>query len=898
MRAFELQETPSRALIRVDADHRYRLNINGRPFSVADTPWDAETYDITPLLASGTNSVAVTADSDTPRPANCFIWMRRKLPSPGHYTRLTFKTRGARADEWLYVEVIDAAGNTSGYFCREKKRPDFFLGHGGEPVDHAIELTKEPTLEYHQKKRDRAACDFTRIASIGIRVDRKNALDNPAGQVEFAAIKLHGEKELDVGDLSGWRLEAGAGEWRRSKLERGTDGYLALRYDFTPASDPLIAVDLRAWSGDDEIAHVCSGPDWRASDAPVRKAESPLNSTSWTRLAIDGPAETAVSPLRATLNFDFGPERAVAGERMPVRVNVFAAEAMPDARLMIGAENWTGSEALRQEAAIIWDGEVGRGEVLLPGLAPGFYRFDATLIGVPTRPRHAALAVFAPGEAELSSLFRTLTPIASPSGPLHGIDMDWKDSPALMFGIRDLGINFLQVHINPAQLDNGQFANLLAFCKATGIRFALNNEHANWVAMAPDPSGRNRFDAPGGCHRWDIEASALDAAKATGLFEGVVYDEGEHMQLCRNNYAHLPDPIHRKPYLVETTGMTLPAARETFIDAARRVQTYHRDHGAHMIVESVFPALWHPFAQAGVALCPKLLKEDIYPVVLAMALGAARQYNAELWFTPDFWAWDRFPGHSLEAYNTALRLAHAAGVDHMYTEYIHALCRVNGSTYEITEYGEALRAFIREYLPAHPRGYDYKDYEPEVAIIRFPDSDWGQASCYYWKTLYGAENLPPTQETGEWMQVFSLLTGGETDPRAVNANSAVYPRYKSPAMIPIAPTAVYDHLVGPDLLRSVSTIFLCGITVSGRTLAAVRERVNHGAVCFSSVRLCPPDVRERAQVLPARVEEGQGSWILVSGFRPDDLGEHASKLPPSGRSMRLKFKGQVVELND
>ncbi len=895
-REFALPQAPAKALVRLDARDRYRLAVNGHAVSVGDTPWDAETYDVTGLLTQGTNTVAVTVDAEeTPSPANCYIWLRRQLPAPAPFTRLSFKTRGAQADEWLYIEVVDVKGASSGFYCLEKGRSDLLLGHSGKEIEHVIELGKEPTLDYQRLKSGPPACDYTRIASVGIRVDRKNARLNPAGQVEFAVIKLNGPKNADLGDAAGWRLEPGVGESRRSKLEHGAEGCFVLRYDFTPASDPRVVVDLRAWGPTGELARVTSGPTWRANDAPARVVEMPRNSFAWTPLDIAGPAEEARQPLAAALRMDVGVKHGVEGQRQTVRVSVWAAEAMPDARVQFRAENWSGSDVVSQDLAIAWTGATGQTDVLMPGLARGLYRLSAALQGVSDQRRYAALAVLAPGQTNVNSIFDTLTPIAKKGEPLRGIDTNWNDTPALLLGIRDQGINFLQVHIGPAQLDNGEFADLLAFCKATRLRFALNNETANWVLTSPDPNGRDRFAAPGGCQRWDIEPAALDAAAATGLFEGVVYDEGEHMQLCRNRIAY-PRDSHGKPYLVETTGMTLPEAREAFIGAARQVNEYHRAHRTRMVVESVFPALWHPLAEAGVTLCPKLLKEDIYPVVLALSLGAARQYNAELWYTPDFWSMGHFPGHSVEKYKTALRLAHAAGVDNIYTEHFIGMCRVRGATYELSEYGAALQDFIRTYLPSHPRAYSYRDYEPEVAVIRFPDSDWGQASCYYWKTLYGAENLSPTPETGEWMQVFSLLTGGRSDPRAVNANSAVYPHYEQPLLISAPPTAVYDHLAGPELLRGIGTIFLCGITVSEPTLAAVQNRVKQGAVCFAPARLCPDQVKKQAKVLPARITDGQGSWILLAGFRPEDVGSYASLLPAVGTSLRLKFKGRVIHV--
>lgn len=243
---------------------------------------------------------------------------------------------------------------------------------------------------------------------------------------------------------------------------------------------------------------------------------------------------------------------------------------------------------------------------------------------------------------------------------------------------------------------------------------------------------------------------------------------------------------------------------------------------------------------------------------------------------------------------TATGLFEAAGVDNVYTEHFIGLCRIRSATYEFSEYGAALQAFLDDAPSRAKRGYTYLDYEPEVTIIRFPDSDWGQASCYYWDTLYGALDLPPTPETGEWMQVFSLLTGGQSDPRAVNANSAVYPRYEQPVMMPCPPTAVYDHNAGPEVLRGVPTLFLCGVTVSPGTLAAVEACVQRGATCFAAARLCPERVRRQAAERPARVDDKRGAWIVLDGFRPEDLGPYEPLLPPVGHALRLKFKGRDV----
>ncbi len=886
--ALSLPGKPDRALLRVSAYDQYRLVVNGKGVSIGDTPWDGETYDVTPLLAAGANSVRIIATSRVEAPNNCWIWLRRNLPTPGRFERLTFRTRGARANEWLYIEVVDVNGNTSGFYCLEKGRGDLILGTDGAEVEHTIDLAAEPRLEY----RPSGVCDFEHIASVGIRMDQKEALASPAGGVEFGRMSLG---DVDLSDPAAWRLEAGTGEARRSRLSATPDGWIRLRYDFTPGADPKVAVDLRAWQGGKEIGRLVTGPDWRASGTPAGLVASPMDLVSWTRTSVAGPDDAVTAPCTAGVMLDLGgKDRCTAGESLRAEIRVWALTAMPGAKVQVTAEDWAGREVFRRDVAVEWKGEEGLARFQTPKLPRGLYRFTAKLPGVAGPERHTALAVLAPGQKRVSSIFDTLTPVGGGKS-VHGIDINWGDNPAMLLGIRDQGANYVLVHLDPHQLDNGEYEELLAFCRATKLRVALNNEYSNWVATAPDPSGRDRLVAADGCHRWDVEAAALDRAAKTGLFEGVVYDEGEHMQLSRNFYANLPDMEHRKPYLVETTGMTLPQAYEAFVAGARRVSEYNRAHGARMLVESVFPVLWHPLARAGVTLCPKLLKEDIHPVVLAMALGAAKEYGAELWFSPDLWYLDEFPGHSVREYAAALQMAHLAGVDNVYTEAAVALCRLRGATYELTAYGEALRDFVTKYVPAHPRDYTYRDYEPEVAIVRFPDSDWGQADCYYWKTLYGAENLPPMAETGEWLRVWNLLTGGATDPRGVNANSGpAYARDDLKFSYPSPAVAVYDHLVGEGPLRTVRTIFLCGIEVSDATMAAVRAKVKAGATCFAPRRLCPADVREKSAELPAKVAEGKGAWIVVGGYERTDLGQYLPLVPTVSKGMHLRFKGRDV----
>lgn len=366
------------------------------------------------------------------------------------------------------------------------------------------------------------------------------------------------------------------------------------------------------------------------------------------------------------------------------------------------------------------------------------------------------------------------------------------------------------------------------------------------------------------------------------------------MQLSRNVTVKLPvpDPEKRMPYLVETTGMSLPEAYDAFYQAARRVQEYNAAHGSRAQVESVFPVLWHPLARAGWQLGPKLLKEDVHPVVIARLLGAALQYSDDLWLSPDLWYFGDFPGHDVCEYTAALRLAYWMGVDKVYTEHMMVLVRSRGEQVDITPHGQALRAHIRHWLPAQHRDYTWRDYRPEAAIVAFPTSDWGQGDCYYWDMLYGSLDSLTTPETGQWMRAFSVLTRGGTSPIGVNYNSNALPK-PWPFTIPSPAVAVFDHLATEKVLDGIPVLLLCDGPLSEATRAAVQHCVQRGATCFTT----PAHAWEAAtgQTLPAIVPEGQGRWVVVSDYTPEALGDTMARLPEPGTTMRLRFGGRMID---
>ena len=189
------------------------------------------------------------------------------------------------------------------------------------------------------------------------------------------------------------------------------------------------------------------------------------------------------------------------------------------------------------------------------------------------------------------------------------------------------------------------------------------------------------------------------------------------------------------------------------------------------------------FARAGFDIAIKFMKESIDPVYAAIAMGAARQYGREFCVTPDMWGFDwtlndHFPGHPPDELRASLLYAYWIGSTRIFVENIRGLIEKKSENgvdrYESTDYGKVYQWFVKEYVPAHPRPYTFRDIRPEVGILRFDDSDWGQKDSRFTDNLYGAVNLKTTPETSAWFQIWNLLTHGQTQEGALSFNSKKY----------------------------------------------------------------------------------------------------------------------------
>lgn len=449
--------------------------------------------------------------------------------------------------------------------------------------------------------------------------------------------------------------------------------------------------------------------------------------------------------------------------------------------------------------------------------------------------------------------------------------------------LRDIGIGFVNYYPVsypgapdlPAREVNDA---MMALCERLGIDFAHS------------------------CHQIDppdqvvVDSVARAAAAGRGMrYRGVIFDEIEHIRLLNN-----ASPV---PLVDSSAFQTLDHAHDATIEGYRRLKSRFDSLGAPVIATHMWPVAHSLAARAGFTVCAKVCKELYSPVSMAIAMGAAKQYGTDLWIDCDLWMWDLIPGHPPEEFRSNLLMAYWLGADLVYVEGcgynlrpagnqgipFSLMTQITPDTYQLTPHGEVLRWFCREYVPANPRKWTFRDVRPDIVIVRFEDTCHGQRYTSDWPDrLYGSEYLRSDRETEAWFGLWNLLTLGATNrdglsffkawvrpsgyQRAVK-NDMAASCLTRPAQsdihrffVPLNGVVVYDHLVGYDLLKDVPLIFVTGKRVSGETIAAVRRCAREGAVCVLWGPLVVghgfADWSSGVKV----IEEGSGRIVLTDDF--------------------------------
>ena len=375
-----------------------------------------------------------------------------------------------------------------------------------------------------------------------------------------------------------------------------------------------------------------------------------------------------------------------------------------------------------------------------------------------------------------------------------------------------------------------------------------------------------------GTNRYDPDRSLLQPILADGHLLGVVYDESEHLQIHPDQYSrrYAPDRTVFQWGAPSTTGLH-PGYVTT---NARQCSAAYAP--ATTLHEFVFPTLVHALARAGFVPTPKILKEACTPVQLAIAMGAAAQYERPLGICVDLWGPDvgpwftrlwGSPGHSPAEFVSALLLGRALSPTFLYVENMDSLCRSTGERLVDTEFGECFRAWCYgDDRPGSrnshfPGDDDPGELVPAVVVIY---ADRGDVAIGHWNPL------SPDRESGRtFYEAMHVLTHGHALVNAstlhfsgVHVPAGQYPRTEEtladlpfesgepdpPGRVhhffsPLNSVAVFDEHVSSDRLKSARAIVVVGDTVPSETLDAVVSLSAASVDCVVARDTLPADYR-------------------------------------------------------
>ena len=435
-----------------------------------------------------------------------------------------------------------------------------------------------------------------------------------------------------------------------------------------------------------------------------------------------------------------------------------------------------------------------------------------------------------------------------------------------------------------------------AWGKKHGVRYILNLETDKFVGEWVDDQGRDWFNRPDGRHWFEFPDELMEKLSALDTVMGLQYDEPSYMQVNRGGEKF------DKAYFWDGEGRDRATASDGFVAAAREIFDRNARYGLTSYGEFVFPLMFHDLARAGGVPVTKVLKETWSPVYVATALGAAIQYDKPLWISPDLWFRGTYPGHSPEALRSALVYAHQMGAESIYVENLAyskpagrgSLVNFTADGYEVTPHGEQALAFIHDYVPANPRHHSFRELKPRVAIVRQEDSSMGTSYSYILDGLWGVKDWQAEDVNRQYLHVWHLLTRGVVGREALNWHSPSLAQTPYQLFAPVDGVVVFDERVEAEHLAGVEAIFLVGTGVSEETLAAIAAEVERGALCVTSPRLAPDDVRARASAGGGEVAAGSGRWLVTDDFLSDRVRRAAADLIPKEDRIRYRFGDTTV----
>ena len=479
--------------------------------------------------------------------------------------------------------------------------------------------------------------------------------------------------------------------------------------------------------------------------------------------------------------------------------------------------------------------------------------------------------------------------------------------------MEELGIDFISYKYRgpkgTIEEEAAKLKKLLDRAEEKNLKIVFNVESGNWSLDMLSTDGHNWVKQSGDLHQFRFPPQVLKSIQQSPAFWGTLYDELEHSQITRNLTIALRNPGVDRVSLAEPTGMDFKSADEAVFKGAKSLVSYNQGFGnGKVLTEHVWPVLFHNFARAGMTPAYKQMKENWSNVWAACAMGACLQYNQELWACLDFWNHNTYPGHSAEELQGNLLFAYWSGADKAYVENVGSLYSLDeNQNVKLGERGEVFRAFAKEYVPSNPRPYSFRDFEPQIAIIRFDDTDWGQGKDFfcsveeggqtidlYWKDwLFGAYDLNTSPESEEWIKAWHTITHGMVKKESLSWNAGNY--YKGMPHRSFAPAnspVVFDDSVTKEHLKTVKLAFLCGLFMSNQTLSDISELVKkNGLVVVTSARFAPKELVAGYTGGTKEFRDGKGKWIISGDMAGDELKKLVRPFIGNDDEIVYHFKG-------
>lgn len=481
--------------------------------------------------------------------------------------------------------------------------------------------------------------------------------------------------------------------------------------------------------------------------------------------------------------------------------------------------------------------------------------------------------------------------------------------------MKELGADFLIHHYAPhtsVASQNKYVKDLTALFEKNDLSFLINTEVSNFVGQLVDDSGWSWFKGPNDTHRFTFRPELLKLLNASKAFKGVVYDEAAHMQI-NQNWVIVNDVKFDAPFLGNTDGLSFEQADALVNSNAKvLVNELKAEKTPYVLTEHVFPVLFHNYAKAGMTVSYKQLKESWAPIWAASAMGAALQYDSELWSCLDLWFLGVYPGHSVQALKNNLMFGYWMGNDRMYVENIN----YNGSLYKqingpagtkqnvLSEYGKTYKWFTHQYLAENRRGYTFRDVKPEIAIIRFDDTDFGIPPGRMYNLSdrpFGSNTLKFTAVNDNWMKIWNLVSQGviPTPEHGISWLSYL-PNTPYKSFAPMNGVVVFDQTVAKKHLETLKLAFLSGLKISPETLLALQELVQtKGLTVVSTPELAPNAIRMQYSGTGTQIiTDGStgGSWVLTDNFLDPAVKAKIKPLLGKENEMRYVFGNKEVTM--